>query len=171
VKTDPIQYLNLKNIQDAFKAVSDRIKDRLDELESPDGIRRKTRDFWLAKAKAENKDETGLADERNEQYVSLGLSKRWETFIHDFVTERVKKMETMKDNNFRELEAQWKKLKVYKDLNPQDKTKAEVRMTELKKHIKTDVKIAGLVEKPVASSPGKRPSNTLPIRPGPPSIP
>lgn len=167
MKTDPIQYLNLKKIQDAFKAVSDRIKDRIDELESPDGIRQKTRDFWLEKAKVENKDETGLADEPEEQYISLSLSKRWETFIYDFVTERVKEMETMKDKNFRDLKAVWKKLKVYKDLTPADKKEAEARMVEWKKHIKTDIKIAGLVEKPVASSPGKGPSITLPVLPGP----
>jgi hypothetical protein len=169
VKTDSIQYLNVKKIQDAFKAVSNRIKERLDELESPDGIRRQTRDFWLAAAKKNNKDVTNLADKTDEQYVSLGLSKRWETFIYEFVTKHVKEMETMKDKNFRDLEATWKKLKVYKDLTKTDKNEAELRMAELKKHIKIDIKITGLVDKPVASSPGKGPSNTLPIRPGPPA--
>jgi hypothetical protein len=169
VKTDSMQYLNVKKIQNAFKAVSGRIKERLDELESPDGIRRETRDFWVADAKERNRDDPGLADETDEQYVSLGLSKRWETFIYEFVTKRVKEMETMKDKNFRDLEATWKKLKVYKDLTKTDKTEAEVRMAELKKHIKTGIKIARLVDKPVASPPGKGPNITLPIRPGPPS--
>lgn len=135
-----------------FKAVGERIRDRLVEIEAdgPTGYMRKTDDYWYKQMVAKE-DNKLLKDADDEKYKSVGLAKRWVTFINDFVEDRTVRMQSLLVELHFVLETEWEDAKTYVDLpkfETQDggvmtanefKKSFDTRMVALGKHIKDTV--------------------------------
>lgn len=157
--------MNEESVSQSFKDTSNRIKDRLAEIESSesDGYMRQTDNYWQRVAQYSNRavanfDSSEFADEGDEVYRSVELANRWEYWIFEFVRDRVDNLEHLKIQLWDILEDEYEKMQTYSDFTREDRKIAKKRMDALFKAInRTKVNVRKLTTLTVANF--RRPKN------------
>ncbi|KAJ4320874.1 hypothetical protein N0V94_003173 [Neodidymelliopsis sp. IMI 364377] len=113
-----MQYLNEPEFQQGFKAVSERIRDRLQLMERirANEYMRQTDDYWYKWSILHKKEDATLKDVATEKYKSIELVEKWVPWINNFIVMRVQKVENLLGTLYANLNDDWNEASMYTDL-------------------------------------------------------